>query len=79
VHRELPVLACQYHPEASPGPHDARPWFKAFADAIARGGRTGAARRPAEAAVTGSRGRAAAPLRRSRPGAGGAGDPKGVR
>ncbi len=37
VHRKLPVLSCQYHPEASPGPHDARPWFRAFADAIARG------------------------------------------
>jgi len=36
VHRKLPVLACQYHPEASPGPHDSRPWFQAFADAIAR-------------------------------------------
>jgi carbamoyl-phosphate synthase small subunit len=31
VHRKLPVLSCQYHPEASPGPHDARPWFRAFA------------------------------------------------
>jgi len=30
VHRSLPVLSCQYHPEASPGPHDSRPWFKAF-------------------------------------------------
>ena len=35
VHRKLPVLACQYHPEASPGPHDSRPWFRAFADLIA--------------------------------------------
>jgi len=43
VHRKLPVLACQYHPEASPGPHDSRPWFKVFAEAIARRGR----RRPA--------------------------------
>jgi carbamoyl-phosphate synthase small subunit len=30
VHRKLPVLSCQYHPEASPGPHDALPWFRAF-------------------------------------------------
>jgi len=29
-HRALPVLSCQYHPEASAGPHDARPWFRAF-------------------------------------------------
>jgi carbamoyl-phosphate synthase small subunit len=35
VHRTLPVLACQYHPEASPGPHDARPWFRAFARHLA--------------------------------------------
>ena len=40
VHRKLPVLSCQYHPEASPGPHDSRVWFRAFADAIGqRGGR----------------------------------------
>jgi carbamoyl-phosphate synthase small subunit len=37
VHRRLPVLSCQYHPEASPGPHDSRPWFKAFADLVAAG------------------------------------------
>ena len=36
VHRGLPVLACQYHPEASPGPHDARPWFRAFAEHVTR-------------------------------------------
>ena len=59
VHRRLPVLACQYHPEASPGPHDSRPWFKAFADAIARSGRGGGGRRSAEPAVAGARGRAA--------------------
>jgi carbamoyl-phosphate synthase small subunit len=35
VHRSLPVLSCQYHPEASPGPHDSRPWFRAFADQVA--------------------------------------------
>jgi carbamoyl-phosphate synthase small subunit len=29
-HRELPVFAVQYHPEASPGPHDARHHFKEF-------------------------------------------------
>jgi len=36
VHRTLPVLSCQYHPEAAAGPHDARPWFAAFADAVHR-------------------------------------------
>ena len=34
-HRELPVLSCQYHPEAAPGPHDARGWFREFARLIA--------------------------------------------
>jgi carbamoyl-phosphate synthase small subunit len=29
-HRELPLFAVQYHPEASPGPHDAWPHFAAF-------------------------------------------------
>jgi carbamoyl-phosphate synthase small subunit len=43
VHRSLPVLSCQYHPEASPGPHDSRPWFAAFAQLVAdrRGGGRG--------------------------------------
>ena len=30
VHRTLPVFAVQYHPEASPGPHDASYLFDAF-------------------------------------------------
>jgi carbamoyl-phosphate synthase small subunit len=29
-HKELPVFAVQYHPEASPGPHDAHPHFQEF-------------------------------------------------
>jgi carbamoyl-phosphate synthase small subunit len=29
-HRELPIFAVQYHPEAAPGPHDARPLFDEF-------------------------------------------------
>ncbi len=29
-HRSLPVFAVQYHPEASPGPHDARAHFAEF-------------------------------------------------
>ncbi|MDQ6828520.1 MAG: glutamine-hydrolyzing carbamoyl-phosphate synthase small subunit [Gemmatimonadota bacterium] len=33
-HRELPVFAVQYHPEAAPGPHDARPLFAEFMGAV---------------------------------------------
>ena len=33
-HRELPVFAVQYHPEASPGPHDARNHFSQFLQAL---------------------------------------------
>jgi carbamoyl-phosphate synthase small subunit len=33
-HRELPIFAVQYHPEAAPGPHDARPLFDQFMDAV---------------------------------------------
>ncbi len=29
-HRTLPVFSVQYHPEAAPGPHDARPVFHEF-------------------------------------------------
>jgi carbamoyl-phosphate synthase small subunit len=29
-HRELPLFAVQYHPEAAPGPHDAHPHFTEF-------------------------------------------------
>jgi len=34
VHRELPIFAVQYHPEAAPGPHDARPLFAQFLQAV---------------------------------------------
>jgi carbamoyl-phosphate synthase small subunit len=37
VHRELPIFGVQYHPEAAPGPHDARPLFGEFMEAV-RGG-----------------------------------------
>jgi len=33
-HRVLPVFSVQYHPEASPGPHDAHPHFGEFLDLI---------------------------------------------
>jgi len=33
-HRELPVFAVQYHPEAAPGPHDARGHFRQFVQAL---------------------------------------------
>ncbi|MFP4473936.1 MAG: glutamine-hydrolyzing carbamoyl-phosphate synthase small subunit [Desulfatibacillaceae bacterium] len=33
-HKALPVSAVQYHPEASPGPHDARYLFRDFLDAM---------------------------------------------
>jgi carbamoyl-phosphate synthase small subunit len=31
-HRELPAFSVQYHPEASPGPHDAQHLFRRFTD-----------------------------------------------
>ena len=34
-HAALPVFAVQYHPEAAPGPHDARPVFDDFLAAMA--------------------------------------------
>jgi carbamoyl-phosphate synthase small subunit len=37
-HREWPVLSVQYHPEASPGPHDANYLFHRFADLMVREG-----------------------------------------
>ncbi|MFV1994380.1 MAG: glutamine-hydrolyzing carbamoyl-phosphate synthase small subunit [Verrucomicrobiales bacterium] len=33
-HREHPVFGVQYHPEAAPGPHDARYFFSEFANLI---------------------------------------------
>ncbi len=34
IHNELPILAVQYHPEASPGPHDAGYLFDLFFEMI---------------------------------------------
>lgn len=30
AHNKLPIIAIQYHPEASPGPHDSRNFFRRF-------------------------------------------------
>jgi carbamoyl-phosphate synthase small subunit len=35
-HRKLPVFSVQYHPEASPGPHDARYLFDQFIDLMGK-------------------------------------------
>jgi carbamoyl-phosphate synthase small subunit len=37
AHRELPLFAVQYHPEAAPGPHDSWHLFDRFIDLIAEG------------------------------------------
>lgn len=37
-HRELPIFSVQYHPEASPGPHDAHYLFHRFVDLMSKGG-----------------------------------------
>src|SRR6202040_3157283 len=36
-HRSLPLFSVQYHPEASPGPHDARYLFNQFIDMMKEG------------------------------------------
>jgi carbamoyl-phosphate synthase small subunit len=33
-HTELPIFSVQYHPEASPGPHDAEALFRRFVDSM---------------------------------------------
>jgi carbamoyl-phosphate synthase small subunit len=38
--RDVPAFSVQYHPEASPGPHDAHPLFQRFAD-LMEGARRG--------------------------------------
>jgi carbamoyl-phosphate synthase small subunit len=35
AHRELPAFSVQYHPEASPGPHDANVLFHRFVQMMA--------------------------------------------
>ena len=36
AHKELPIFSVQYHPESSPGPHDAAYLFKRFTDMMAK-------------------------------------------
>ena len=36
AHRTRPLFSVQYHPEASPGPHDARYFFRRFREMVAR-------------------------------------------
>jgi len=36
AHRELPIFSVQYHPESSPGPHDANYLFQRFTDLMAK-------------------------------------------
>ncbi|MFA9479611.1 glutamine-hydrolyzing carbamoyl-phosphate synthase small subunit [Phycisphaerales bacterium AB-hyl4] len=36
-HKDLPIFAVQYHPEASPGPHDARYLFDCFVEMMRTG------------------------------------------
>ncbi len=36
AHRERPLFSVQYHPEASPGPHDAAYFFQRFREMVAR-------------------------------------------
>ena len=36
AHRELPIFSVQYHPESSPGPHDASYLFRRFTELMAK-------------------------------------------
>ena len=36
AHRELPIFSVQYHPESSPGPHDANYLFRRFTDLMTK-------------------------------------------
>ncbi|MGH7888864.1 MAG: glutamine-hydrolyzing carbamoyl-phosphate synthase small subunit, partial [Candidatus Binatia bacterium] len=36
AHNDLPIFSVQYHPESSPGPHDANYLFKRFTDMMAK-------------------------------------------
>ena len=53
-HRSLPLFSVQYHPEASPGPHDSRYLFRQFTDMMRDAKRP----RPARRSAAGDTGRA---------------------
>jgi carbamoyl-phosphate synthase small subunit len=36
VHRKIPLFSVQYHPEASPGPHDATYLFDRFMEMMSK-------------------------------------------
>jgi carbamoyl-phosphate synthase small subunit len=36
AHRTRPLFSVQYHPEASPGPHDAAYFFRRFREMVTR-------------------------------------------
>ena len=36
-HRDAPILSVQYHPEAAPGPNDAKYFFEEFQGMIEKG------------------------------------------
>ncbi len=42
MHRRLPLFSVQYHPEASPGPHDANYLFRRFVEMMEQGQRAAA-------------------------------------
>ena len=48
-HRSLPLYSVQYHPEASPGPHDSHYLFKQFTDTMTNWKSTGGASRRGQA------------------------------
>jgi carbamoyl-phosphate synthase small subunit len=52
----VPAFSVQYHPEAGPGPHDARYLFGEFAELMRRSGATGAGAAGAGAAAAGAAG-----------------------
>ncbi|MFQ5768336.1 MAG: carbamoyl phosphate synthase small subunit, partial [Acidobacteriota bacterium] len=43
-HRDMPVIAVQYHPESAPGPHDSADLFRRFLYLMERGAGSGVAR-----------------------------------
>jgi carbamoyl-phosphate synthase small subunit len=56
-HTEAPVFSVQYHPEASPGPHDANPLFKKFFDSMKTRSAGGAESAIVERPISGFRAR----------------------